>query len=160
MVRGVVKRRAQTEQLTTFLVPNGAARLKDFPTRFKIFDWGPNSVVDGRPPVIVNEYTAKVFAGLQHARGRDRVALDFEHNTVPGSIEYERSQEPRDVAAHFTPVVVPGDGIYLEAGEYTPVGREKAPNYRGLSPAPKLNARGEVEWLHSVALTRRARSSG
>jgi hypothetical protein len=144
--------------LTPFRIANGAKSLAELPTRLKILNWGVNETVNG--PVILNEHTAQVFAS-NHARiGLDRVALDFEHNTVPGTPEFARTREPRDVAAFGTPELIPGDGLYLVDIEYTPIGRTAALNFPDLSPAPKLSPGREVEWLHSVALTRAGAVAG
>lgn len=133
-------------------IRNGALGSDDLPARIKVLNWGTNESTKGH--VTLDNQSIAALAANQRRLGFDRVALDFEHNTVPGSIEYERSQEPRRVAAYGTPVVVPGDGLFLENLEWTPVGRAEAKNFADLSPAPSLDAGGRVTFLHSVALVR------
>ena len=128
------------------------ASASTLPSRFKILDWGVNNTLKGE--FIVNETTLAVLPTNQAKMGRDTVALDYEHNTVAGSVEYERTREPRETAAHFKVEVVKGDGVYLSHGEYTASGVENAKNYPDLSPTLFSNEKGEVIGIHSVALTR------
>jgi phage I-like protein len=88
-------------------------------------------------------------------KGMDRVALDFEHNTVPGSPAWKECREPRAVAAYGVPRLAEGDGLYLDDLVYTPNGLAYALDYIDLSPAVRICPRtGEVDFLHSAALTR------
>jgi hypothetical protein len=123
----------------------------DLPSRIKIFNWGVNKTLKG--DVIVNDKTAKVFSSNQKAMGRDTIVLDFEHNTVPKTPEYERTKEPRPVAGHFIAEVVMGDGVYLAAQDWTADGQASARNYKDLSPAPYVDDDGVLIGLHSCALT-------
>jgi phage I-like protein len=148
----------KTVRLTPFRISNGALAARDLPPRLKLLDWGRNQTVKGT--VVVNETTAQALPLNQARRGFDRVALDYEHNTVPGTPEFTRTREPREVAAYGVPVVVPGEGLFLEQAEYTPSGRQHARNYIDLSPAPELNERGEVVFLHSAALCRQGAVEG
>lgn len=148
----------KTVRLTPFRISNGALAARDLPPRLKLLDWGHNQTSKG--PVLVNETTAQALPLNQARRGFDRVALDYEHNTVPGTPEFTRTREPREVAAYGVPVVVPGEGLFLEQAEYTPSGRQHARNYIDLSPAPELNERGEVVFLHSAALCRQGAVEG
>ena len=125
---------------------------KGLPSRIKILNWGRNETVHG--PVILDATTVAQFAANQKKLGRESVALDFEHNTVPGTEEYKRTTEPRPVAAFAAPVVVPEDGLYLEALSWTPEGNKSAFNFLDLSAAPFLDAEGRVLALHSAALTK------
>lgn len=125
---------------------------KGFPSRLKILNWGRNETVHG--PVVLDATTVAQFAGNQKKLGRESVALDFEHNTVPGTEEYKRTSEPRPVAAFAAPVIVPNDGLYLEALSWTPDGNKSAFNFQDLSAAPFLDASGRVIALHSAALTK------
>jgi phage I-like protein len=122
------------------------------PSRIKILNWGRNDTVHG--PVFVSERTAASFTANQYKLGRVRVALDFEHNTVPGTEEYQRTQEPRPVAAFGAAKLVPNDGLYLESLGWTPDGKKSAFNFEDLSAAPFLDAEGHVLALHSAALTK------
>ncbi|HEY0551682.1 MAG TPA: hypothetical protein VGF13_18905 [Verrucomicrobiae bacterium] len=103
------------------------------PQRMRVLDWGMNRTLKG--DLTVDETTLAVFAANQRKTGRDRVALDFEHNTVPGSEEYNRSQEPRSVAGFWTPQVIRGEGLVLVAPTWTPEGQKSALNYEDVSAA-------------------------
>lgn len=146
------------DQLVSFRIANGGLTAKDKPTRMKLLNWGVNETIKG--PVTIGPETVKHLSANQAKLGYDRVALDFNHQTVPGSDEYEQivkqrgSIDPLPVAAYGTPVVVPNDGLYLENIVWTPEGEKQAANYHDLSPTPKLDANGEVVFLHSVALCR------
>jgi len=131
---------------------------KDLPRRLKLLDWGRNETVKG--PVIVSDLTARQLPAMQAARGFDRIALDYEHNTVAGTPEFERTREPREVAAYGTPLLIPGEGLFLDQIEYTPSGESNARNYIDLSPAPERAADGTVVFLHSVALVRQGAVEG
>jgi hypothetical protein len=127
-------------------------QVKGMPRRLKLLNWGVNQTVFG--PVIVNETTAALLPMNQKKLGFDTIALDYEHNTVPKTPEYERTKEPREIAANCVPLVVPGEGLFVDALEYTPSGIQNHMNYIDLSPTPKLSKLGEVVFLHSVALCR------
>lgn len=128
------------------------------PRRLKLLDWGRNETVKG--PILVNDVTAARMPVLQAARGFDRVALDYEHNTVEGSAEFSRTKEPREVAAYGVPVLIKGEGLFLDQVAYTPSGETHARNYADLSPTPELAADGTVLFLHSVALVRQGAVEG
>jgi hypothetical protein len=104
--------------------------------------------------VILDESSVAALAANQRALGFDRVALDFEHNTVPGSPEYERTKEPRDIAAYGTPKLIAGDGLYLEALDWTPSGKVNAKNFADLSPTVARTEDGRVTFVHSAGLVR------
>jgi len=133
-------------------ISNGALASDKLPSRLKVLSWGNNESTKGN--VLLDSHSASMLAANQRRHGFERVALDFEHNTVPGSAEYERSQEPRRVAAYGTPNLVANDGLYLDNLEWTPAGTAEAKNFADLSPAPGLDADGRVIFLHSVALVR------
>ena len=70
------------------------------PERLVVAPWGTHDA-RSRGKVIVNEATAAAFAASMKALKRDdQVALDFDHNTVPGTAAYEADKEPRLVAAY------------------------------------------------------------
>ena len=122
------------------------------PTRLKILNWGENDSTEGK--FILNDLSASVIPNNQRLLGRERAQLDFEHNTVPGSPEYAKSNEPRPVAAHMAFEIVKGDGAYLSAIQWTPDGERNAANYEDISPAPIYNTETrEVIGFHSAALT-------
>lgn len=142
----------QEMQIKCLRVSNGAMAAKELPTRLKVLAWGRNETTKG--PTIVNETTVMVLPKRQDHEGFDRVALDFEHNTVPGSPEYERSQEPRPVAAYGVPEVVAGEGLFLTDLVWTDEGKKHAQHYHDLSAAVRENEANEVVFLHSSALVR------
>ena len=133
-------------------ISNAAMKSGKLPSRLKLLNWGENPTVQG--PVIVDEVCMEVFSANQRSLGFERVALDFEHNTVPGAPEYERTKEPRDIAAQGTPRILRGDGLYLEELTWFNLGKEKAPTYEDLSPAVKWDASNRLIFMHSTALTR------
>ncbi len=139
-------------------IRNNALQADVLPSRLKLLNWGTNESTEGK--VILDDQSAQIFAANQKLIGRERIALDFEHNTVPGTEEFKRSQEPRDVAAYGAPVVIPGDGLYLEAITWTPAGQKSSRNYEDLSPAPFRTSEGRVIGLHSAALTRAGAVTG
>ncbi len=147
-------------QLVSLRTPisNGALTAAALPTRLKICGWGDNPSVKGNIRFI--EHSAATLPARQKATGFDKIALDFEHNTVPGSAEFERTTEPRRVAAYGVPTVISGDGLYLESLEWTPAGKSEALNYADLSPAVELDAAGNIIFVHSVALTRNGAVEG
>jgi len=126
----------------------GAAEL---PGRIKLLNWGVNQTIYG--DILLDDASAAVFDANQRKIGRERVALDFEHNTVPGTPEFERSQEPRPIASMGAPKIVRGDGLYFEQATWTKTGGDMADNFEDLSPAVFLD-NGRVIGLHSAALTK------
>jgi phage I-like protein len=142
-------------KLASFKISNRARDLAaqgKLPVRLKILDWGENKTLSG--VVRVDDTTLSVLESNQKKEGLDRVAIDFEHNTAPGSTEYLRSSEPRPVAGYGVPRVIKGDGLYLEDIIWTPDGEKHAANFIDLSPCVQLDANGSVTFVHSVALTR------
>ena len=123
----------------------------ELPARLKLLNWGANATIVGE--VLLDDQSAAAFAANQRAIGRERIALDFEHNTVEGTAEYQHSQEPRRIAAQGRPEVVPGDGLYLADLTWTETGTAHARDYEDLSPALFLQD-GRVIGIHSAALTR------
>jgi Mu-like prophage I protein len=136
-----------TIQIHTFR--SGVEGAKALPTRLLVAKWG--EVQSRRGPVIVNELTLAQLPGNQLANKFDRVAFDWNHNTLDKS-----APEPKTVAGFGTPRVVAGEGIWLEDMEYTPEGRELLPggHYPDISPAVERNAAGVVLFLHSVGAVR------
>lgn len=124
----------------------------ELPLKLKLLNWGRNETVNG--PVLLDDKSVKVFDANQLKYGWQRVALDFNHNTVPGTEAYESSEEPRKVAAYGTPYIVPGDGLYLGNLQWTPEGQKNAANFADLSPTVSQDSEGRVTALHSAALCR------
>lgn len=126
-----------------------SAGADELPDRILVFPWGDHTTRVGK--FTVNATTAAVLSANNNARRFDTVALDFQHNTLNGG-------EPKKVAAHGVPEVVEGEGIYLRDLKWTKEGGEHAlgGHYPDLSPAFETNERGEVVFVHSVALCRQA----
>lgn len=128
------------------------AASKTLPSRLKIMNWGVNNGAKGK--FIINAAGAQQFAANQKASNFDRVAFDFEHNTVKGSSAYKG--EPCEVAGHGTPEIVDGEGLFLNNIEWTAEGQKfvGGRHYIDASPSIITNAAGEVVFLHSVAACR------
>ncbi|MBQ6924529.1 MAG: hypothetical protein IJQ73_07805 [Kiritimatiellae bacterium] len=123
----------------------------DLPKRLKVLSWGENPNAHGK--------TVRVGAKLLRALSAPaypyaKVAIDFEHNTVPGSREYERTREPRAIAGYAEVECVEGEGVFLNVTRWTPDGLAHARDYEDLSAAPVTDADGDVVALPSVALCR------
>jgi Mu-like prophage I protein len=140
-----------TIQIHTFRA--GVESAKALPTRLLVGKWGTTQSTRG--PVTINERTLALLPGQQEARKYDRVAFDFQHNSLTGP-------EPVKVAGYGTPNVIAGEGLWLEAIEYTPKGKEVLPggHYPDVSPAVERNAAGEVIFLHSVGAVRQGELDG
>jgi hypothetical protein len=140
-------------QLKTFKISNDALKSDKLPARLKIFGWGEQETTKGK--FRAGDKTAQLLSANQRAGGFERVALDFDHCTVPGT-------KGRDelIKAGQVPLIfgygrvnpIPGDGIYLEEMTWTPLGVQHAKNFEDISPAI-LDDNGEVTLIHSVALT-------
>jgi phage I-like protein len=130
-------------------IHNDALSSAELPVRVKLLNWGSNETTT-KGVVKVGKKTLAALAANQARYGFDRIALDYNHNSLPGHPNFQ--PDPRKVGAYGKPVVVEGDGLYLEALGYTPSGKEHAREYSDLSPTPLLDESGEVVFLHSVAL--------
>jgi len=133
-------------------ISNGALSGASLPQRIKLLNWGRNESVKG--PILVDAQSLAAMGVNQARLGYDRIALDYEHNTVDGSPEFARTREPRDVAGYGVPKIISGDGLYLEDITWTASGLANARNYADLSPTPALDHDGRVTFLHSVGLVR------
>lgn len=134
-------------------ISNHGLEGKNLPKKLKVLSWGKNETNDG--DVWLTDATAKVFDSMMKKTGRfgkQEVALDFDHCTVPDSKEYVAGKA-KDIAAYGTAELIKDDGLYLTDLEWTPLGKEKAKNYQDLSPACAVTKDGVVTALHSVALT-------
>lgn len=126
------------------------------PTRLLACPWGETMTNKGR--IICNETTVSELPQNQILTKYDRVAFDFQHNTVKA----KPGDEPIKIAGYGTPEVVPGEGIYLSAIEYTPDGLEALPKkgYPDLSPTISVNDDDEIIWMHSLAAVRQGEIDG
>ena len=154
MMGGMNKKSGQTVKVTCVRVSGLGVNLaaKDaagLPKRMKILNWGENPNARGIR-VFVGDKLVKALCAPNYPWRK--VALDFEHNTLPGTPAYAESKEPRDVAGFCAVECVPGDGVYAVMSEWTKVGLEKAQMYTDLSASPVMDKSGEVVAILSVAL--------
>lgn len=128
------------------------------PTRMVVFPWGEHKTAKGS--FNVNEVTLSALPANQALSNFDRVVLDFDHNTVPGSATYKG--EPAAIAATARVVCLSGEGIVYEDIEWTAEGRQfiGGGHYRDLSPAVKRDAKNNVIFLHSAAACRQGAVPG
>jgi hypothetical protein len=139
--------------LKTFRVDsNGVDLSKGLPERLKLLNWGKNRLNDGRD-VIIDEVSEKVFSGNQRLLGRETVPIDYEHSTVPGTAAYEKSKPSDPVAGYGNPVVIRGEGLFMERVATTPHGLQNASSFKDISPAPLLDESNRVVAMHSLGLT-------
>ena len=121
------------------------------PKRIKILNWGDNPNCHGKR-VNVGPLFAKCLAAATYPYRK--VALDFEHNTFPGTPAYNESSEPRPVAGFGTVEVVEGKGVYLTMSAWTPEGERNAVNFADVSAGAVTDKDGNVVAVASVALCR------
>lgn len=128
------------------------------PQRMLVLGWGEHDTAQGK--VIVDGTTMQQLMAFNASKNWDRIAVDFEHSSVPGSPTYKG--EPVKVAGYGTLQLVQGEGIYLLMSSWTGEGKEFAAggHYGDLSPVVKVNAQHEVIGLHSVALCRHGATPG
>ncbi|WP_414664897.1 phage protease [Horticoccus sp. 23ND18S-11] len=129
---------------------------KKLPERLLVAKWGRNDAPSKGVTFYVNDTTVRELPRNQIAVGFDQPALDFEHNTLPGTEAYNAEKEPRAIAATGAFSVVPGEGLYFTPTRWTPEGERSVlgGHHPDISPALKFNAKGEVILGHSVALCR------
>lgn len=132
--------------------------VEGLPNRILVAPWGEHETAKGK--IIVNETTLKELAAYNARQGWDRPALDFEHNSVPGSPTYRG--EPVKVAGYGRLMTVEGEGVFLLMSEWTQEGKDFAAggHYGDLSPVVHLNDKQEVIGLHSAALCRHGATPG
>lgn len=147
-------------EIKTFKVSNGALQAAALPTRLKIFAWGDNDSIDGK--YTVTDKTVSTLSVKQKAMGFERVAIDFDHCSVPGSDtqkELIKAGQPPLIFGYGRVNAIANDGVYLEDITWTPLGVQHAKNFEDLSPAIKDDNR-EVTFIHSVALTPNGKVNG
>jgi hypothetical protein len=140
-------------------IRNGALKADQLPDRLKFFNWGENATIKG--PVVVNDLTLAVLEANQKAVGYERIAIDFEHCTVPGTPAYKSVPVPRPIAGYGRPIVIPlaadrsnfdEAGVWLVDCTWTPTGERGARNYEDISPATIRNGQNVLVFLHSAGL--------
>jgi phage I-like protein len=146
--------------LKTFKISNGALKGESLPQRLKFFSWGDNKSTDGN--FRAGEKTSAELATNQKKFGFERVAIDFNHCSVPGTDTYKdllAQGQPPLIFGYGRVNPVPGEGLYLEDIIWTPLGVQHARNFEDLSPAIQ-DEDGEVTLVHSVALTPNGKVEG
>lgn len=131
---------------------DATADVAELPGKLPILKWGDNESVKG--VYRVTERTLHSLAANQRRRGYDTIALDYEHNTVPGTPAYKESKEPRVVAGHGPVEVIEGVGIVLHV-DYTDDGKVNAKNFKDVSACVEIDeVTREVLFVHSAGLCR------
>jgi phage I-like protein len=146
--------------LKTFKISNGALKGEALPRRLKCFAWGDNKSTDGN--FRAGDKTTSKLPLNQKKFGFERVAIDFNHCSVPGTDTYKdllKVGQPPLIFGYGRVEAVPDDGIYLEDIIWTPLGVQHARNFEDLSPAIQ-DDEGEVTLVHSVALTPNGKVEG
>ncbi len=130
------------------------------PSRLLILPWGESPYDGGTQKLIVNETSLSLIPQMQRASNFDKLALDFNHNSIPGSESY--TGEPVKVAAYGVIEIVPTEGIYLANLEWTADGEKawRGKYYKDISPAVLPDENGVVSFIHSAALCRNGRIPG
>lgn len=119
------------------------------PTDLTFLRWGRNDTTQG--VYIVNERTVDAIRRQVSGGVFDRVMLDFQHNSEKGHPNYQ--PPPRHHAAVGKPVCESGKGLGLASLEWTPKGKEFAPDYPDLSACVMFDkTTREVTGLRSGAL--------
>ena len=136
---------------TTGTAVSLSADAAKLPHRIKVLNWGDNPNCHGKR-VNVGELFVKCLNAETYPYRK--VALDFEHNTFPGTAAYKESQEPRPVAGFGTIEALPGDGVYLTMSSWTPEGERMAVNFADVSAGAVTDKDGNLVAVASVALCR------
>lgn len=121
------------------------------PQKVKILSWGENIGRTTGKLIVVDEEAAAVLPRNQELVACERVPLDYVHQSVKGHPNYQ--PDPRHSPGSGIIEVVPGDGVYLSAIEYTPNGLQHAASYQDVSAVVHLDAKKRPLWISSVALT-------
>ena len=121
------------------------------PRRIKVLNWGDNPNCHGKRVHVGALFVKCLNAETYPYR---KVALDFEHNTFPGTAAYKESKEPRPVAGFGTIEAVEGDGVYITMSSWTPEGEKMAANYADVSAGAVTDKEGNLVAVASVALCR------
>lgn len=152
IIRGVMDKPAKVILLrTTGVTVSLSADAAKLPRRIKVLNWGDNPNSHGKR-VNVGELFVRCLAAETYPYRK--VALDFEHNTFPGTAAYKESQEPRPVAGFGTIEAVEGEGVFITMSSWTPDGEKMAANYADVSAGAVTDKDGNLIAVASVALCR------
>lgn len=122
---------------------------KALPENLLLLKHGENTSTHGN--ITVGPKTCRMLERNQASLGYDRVAIDFNHCTVPGSPDHVPGK-PLAIFGYGRPCVTDA-GLALKDIVWTPLGKEHALNYEDISPAVRMDDNREVDFVHSVALT-------
>lgn len=136
---------------TTGTAVSLSADAAQLPRRIKVLNWGDNPNSHGKR-VNVGPLFAKCLNAETYPYRK--VALDFEHNTFPGTAAYKESKEPRPVAGFGTIEAVEGEGVFITMSSWTPDGEKMAANYADVSAGAVTDDDGNLIAVASVALCR------
>ena len=135
---------------------SGQTRIRDLqlPRKLRLLRFGDNPSAFGN--FRLTRLSAEILTQNQRDLGFAEIAIDFEHNTAPGTPEYNRTFEPRRVAGFGRPQIHPVYGLELCDVRWTPTGVEALRQglYPDLSPTVSVTPDNEVTFIHSVALCR------
>lgn len=132
--------------------------LKELPKEICILKWGESPYNGGK--LIVNSVSCASIPEMQKKYNFDRLALDFNHNSLESSPSYKG--EPVKVAAYASLEVREGEGLFYKDIEWTEEGKESVQggHYADISPSVLTNKKGEVIFVHSAALCRQGKVPG
>ena len=136
---------------TTGVAVSLSADAAKLPRRIRVLNWGDNPNCHGKRVNVGALFVKCLNADTYPYR---KVALDFEHNTFPGTAAYKESKEPRPVAGFGTIEAVEGDGVYITMSSWTPDGEKMAANYADVSAGAVTDKEGNLVAVASVALCR------
>ena len=136
---------------TTGLGVTLSADAAKLPHRIKVLNWGDNPNCHGKRVNVGPLFVRCLGADTYPYR---KVALDFEHNTFPGTPAYKESAEPRAVAGFGTIEAVEGEGVYITMSSWTPEGERMAAHYADVSAGAVTDKEGNLIAVSSVALCR------
>ena len=139
-------------------VPFSGGAAAALPTRIKILNWGTNHGRTTQARIEVGPATVAALAANQAATACERIPLDYEHQGVKDHPNFK--PDPREVAAFGTVEIVPNQGVYLTALDYTPSGLLHASNYADVSAEAYLDADHNLLFIRSVALTQHGDVAG
>ena len=136
---------------TTGTAVSLSADAAKLPRRIKVLNWGDNPNCHGKRVNVGALFVKCLNADTYPYR---KVALDFEHNTFPGTAAYKESKEPRPVAGFGTIEAVEGEGVFITMSSWTPDGEKMAANYADVSAGAVTDDDGNLIAVASVALCR------
>ena len=139
--------------------------LRQIPNEIKIIPWGESFYDEGKNKLVVNAVSLSAIPASQKKYNYDRVALDFNHNSVPRKDKNGNDiplEEPLKVAAFGNVEVRENDGVWLTNLEWTPEGKSayEGGHYCDISPTVLFDKNGNVTFVHSAALCRQGRVPG